>query len=226
MLSKNLESVLNGAFVKANSDRFKYMGLEQLTLSLLNDETVIAALSDQDVSIDLLKHELELFIREHSEIQGEDEALTETQPTQGFQKALQRAVFHVQTNNRTDVTSTIVLNTILSGEQSDSVRILKKYKVSTIDTEESKPVFGSIPEARGKSGINVQVKKKPTLSTIGPLDTDIKTRELINYIWGVLPEHSRSITSLEEEVLRLLKRAIKDLDEDLSLAKKPNRKDD
>lgn len=195
------------------------MGLEQLTLSLLSDNTIIAALSVQGVNIELLKPELELSIEENSEFQGKDDVLTETQPTHDFQRVLQRAVLHVQSSKGKEVTSPHVFNTILSEKQSDSAKILNKYGVLPINGEVIKPFPDFTPEAVGRSDINVQVRGKTFHGATGPMDTDIKARELINHIWMHLPEHSRDVSNLEKEALRLLNRAIKDLGEDLSLAK-------
>jgi ATP-dependent Clp protease ATP-binding subunit ClpA len=95
MLSKELEYSLNQAFKEARAKRHEYMTVEHLLLSLLDNPTAARVLRACGADAARLRQEIGTFIDETTPlIQGDTSR--ETQPTLGFQRVLQRAVFHVQ----------------------------------------------------------------------------------------------------------------------------------
>ncbi len=134
MLNKELEQTLNEAFVFARQQRHEFMTVEHLLLMLLDNVAANEALKACGAKVDLLRTELTDFVNETTPLLNEnDEPDRETQPTLGFQRVLQRAVFHVQSSGKGEVTGANVLVAIFSEQESQAVYILKKADVTRLD---------------------------------------------------------------------------------------------
>jgi ATP-dependent Clp protease ATP-binding subunit ClpA len=133
MLNKDLEITLNAAFREARTRRHEFMTVEHLLLALIDNPSAGEALGACGVDTETLKRELSEFIDETTPLLPETENDRETQPTLGFQRVLQRAVFHVQSSGRTEVTGVNVLVAIFSEQESQAVYLLKKSDISRLD---------------------------------------------------------------------------------------------
>jgi len=133
MLSKELESALNFAFRGARDNRHEFMTVEHLMLALLDNAAAVQVLQACQANIEQLRVDLVSFINETTPIIPDDESHRETQPTLGFQRVLQRAVFHVQSAGREEVTGANVLAAIFSEQDSQAVYFLKKENVNRLD---------------------------------------------------------------------------------------------
>ncbi|MGL5728707.1 MAG: AAA family ATPase, partial [Plesiomonas sp.] len=85
------------------------------------------------VNLDMLRNDLTIFIEQTTPLIAAEESERETQPTLSFQRVLQRAVFHVQSSGRSEVTGANVLVAIFSEQESQAAYLLKKYDVSRLD---------------------------------------------------------------------------------------------
>lgn len=133
MLSKDLELTLNAAFRQAREQRHEFMTVEHLLLALLDNPAALAALTACAANLDRLRQELTRFIRETTPLLPESDDSRETQPTLGFQRVLQRAVFHVQSSGAREVTGANVLVAIFSEQESQAVFLLKREEISRLD---------------------------------------------------------------------------------------------
>jgi ATP-dependent Clp protease ATP-binding subunit ClpA len=132
MLSKELELTLNEAFKNARARRHEYMTVEHLLLALLDNPVAVKVLRACAVDTERLKKEVREFVDQTTPlISGQDQR--ETQPTLGFQRVLQRAVFHVQSSGRNEVTGANVLVAIFSEQDSQAVYFLNQYEVTRLD---------------------------------------------------------------------------------------------
>ncbi|MEW6982893.1 ATP-dependent Clp protease ATP-binding subunit ClpA [Colwelliaceae bacterium 6471] len=133
MLNKDLEISLNLAFRQAKESRHEFMTVEHLLLALLDNPSSVEALKACGADMPKLRKELLDFIGETTPVipVGEDER--ETQPTLGFQRVLQRAVFHVQSSGKSEVNGSNVLVAIFSEQESQAAYFLKKSDISRLD---------------------------------------------------------------------------------------------
>lgn len=134
MLNKDLEATLNEAFAFARENRHEFMTVEHLLLALLDNHAAKESLKACGADIESMKSELTQFVKETTPlILDTSDTERETQPTLGFQRVLQRAVFHVQSSGKQEVTGANVLVAIFSEQESQAVYILKKADVSRLD---------------------------------------------------------------------------------------------
>jgi ATP-dependent Clp protease ATP-binding subunit ClpA len=133
MLSKELEFTLNLAFKEAREKRHEFMTVEHLLLALLDNPAAAGVLRACGTNIERLRIELTAFVDETTPLIPITETERETQPTLGFQRVLQRAVFHVQSSGKNEVTGANVLAAIFSEQESQAVYYLKKENVSRLD---------------------------------------------------------------------------------------------
>ncbi|OZS66316.1 ATP-dependent Clp protease ATP-binding subunit ClpA [Proteus mirabilis] len=132
MLNHELELSLNIAFAKARDNRHEFMTVEHLLLALLSNKSAREALEACKVDLAVLREELEIFIRKTTPILPEH-VDRETQPTLSFQRVLQRAVFHVQSSGKNEVSGANVLVAIFSEQESHAAYLLRKHDVSRLD---------------------------------------------------------------------------------------------
>jgi ATP-dependent Clp protease ATP-binding subunit ClpA len=132
LLSSELELCLNTAFQTAREARHEYMTVEHLLLSILDTPSIREILKACGADAGKLRRELEGFVAESTPRLGvEDER--EVQPTLGFQRVLQRAVFHVQSSGKPEVTVANVLVALFSEKQSHAAYLLSTHDVSRLD---------------------------------------------------------------------------------------------
>ena len=132
MLNSELEFCLNEAFQSARENRHEFMTVEHLLLALLDVPQVHDVLRACDADVAKLRAQLTEFIDESTpRVALEDE--NDVQPTLGFQRVLQRAVFHVQSSGRKEVTGLNVLVAIFSEKQSQAVYFLNLQDVTRLD---------------------------------------------------------------------------------------------
>ena len=132
MLSKELEYTLNTAFRDAREKRHEFMTVEHLLLALLDNPAAAKVLRACGAEMDKLREELSAYVEESTPmLPPKDER--ETQPTLGFQRVLQRAVFHVQSSGKKEVTGANVLVALFSEQDSQAVYLLNKQDVSRLD---------------------------------------------------------------------------------------------
>jgi ATP-dependent Clp protease ATP-binding subunit ClpA len=134
MLSSELEYCLSDAFQRAREERHEFITVEHLLLALLDIPHVIEVLKSCSADIGRLRRELKEFIEDSTprlSADGEDE--TDVQPTLGFQRVLQRAIFHVQSSGRKEVAPVNVLVAIFGEKQSQAVYLLSLQDVTRLD---------------------------------------------------------------------------------------------
>ena len=133
MLNKDLEVTLNLAFQQARDARHEYMTVEHLLLALIDNPAAQEALVACGANLDKLREDVSNFIQQTTPIIADPEDDRETQPTLGFQRVLQRAVFHVQSSGRNEVTGANVLVAIFSEQESQAVYLLRNGEVTRLD---------------------------------------------------------------------------------------------
>jgi len=132
MLSKELEFTLNQAFNEARDKRHEFMTIEHLLLALLDNPAAAEVLRACGADIERLRRDVDDFIQETTPRIPKDEE-RETQPTLGFQRVLQRAVFHVQSSGKKEVTGANVLVAIFSEQESQAVYFLDQQDITRLD---------------------------------------------------------------------------------------------
>ena len=132
MLSKELEFTLNLAFKEARENNHEFMTVEHLLYALLGNPSAVEVLRACGGNIEQLKHDVSTFLDETTPRLSTDDT-RETQPTLGFQRVLQRAVFHVQSSDKNEVTGANVLVAIFSEQESQAVYFLNKLDITRLD---------------------------------------------------------------------------------------------
>ena len=132
MLSKELEFTLNLAFKEAREKRHEFMTVEHLLLALLDNPSAAEVLKSCGADLDKLKQELSAFLSETTPLLPASDN-RETQPTLGFQRVLQRAVFHVQSSGKKEVSGANVLVAIFSEQESQAAYFLNKQDITRLD---------------------------------------------------------------------------------------------
>jgi ATP-dependent Clp protease ATP-binding subunit ClpA len=132
VLSAELEACLNRAFAQAREARHEFLTVEHLLLSILDTPRVREILKAGGADMRRLVEELRQHIDDTTPRlkQGEDER--EVQPTLGFQRVLQRAVFQVQSGGRREVAGADVLVAVFSEKQSHAVFLLARQEITRL----------------------------------------------------------------------------------------------
>ena len=131
MFSKELEISIASLFDKAQEINIQYLTVEHLFLMILNDYDVKDFLESLDANIEALKDNLNEHLKNSNVIRTD--AQKAVQPTLGFQRVLQRSVFHIQSSGKGVVKPINILVAIFSEKESHSVFLLNKYKLSRLD---------------------------------------------------------------------------------------------
>jgi ATP-dependent Clp protease ATP-binding subunit ClpA len=132
VLSSELEFCLNEAFRRAREQRHEYMTVEHLLLAILDTPAVVEVLKACGGDLPALRRDLDKFIADTTpRLPDEDDR--EVQPTLGFQRVLQRAVFHVQSSGKKEVGVSNVLVAIFSEKQSHAAYLLSLQDVTRLD---------------------------------------------------------------------------------------------
>ena len=132
MIAQELEVSLHMAFVEARQKRHEFITVEHLLLALLDNPTAAEVLRACAANIDELRKALTDFINAHTPtVAGTDEI--DTQPTLGFQRVIQRAILHVQSSGKKEVTGANVLVAIFGEKDSHAVYFLHQQGVTRLD---------------------------------------------------------------------------------------------
>ena len=131
MFSKDLEVSIANLFDKAQEINIQYLTVEHLFLMILNDYDVKDFIKGQNASVDALKDELNEHLKKSSIMRTDNQKAV--QPTLGFQRVLQRAVFHIQSSGKGVVKPINILVAIFSEKESRSVYILNKNNINRLD---------------------------------------------------------------------------------------------
>ena len=133
MLSKELEMTLNEAFRHARSHRHEFMTVEHLLLALLDNEAAVEVLRACSADLEELRDSLSQFIEDSTPLLPESDPDRDTQPTLGFQRVLQRAVFSVQSSGKKEVTGANVVVAIFNEQESQAVYFLNCQDIHRLD---------------------------------------------------------------------------------------------
>ncbi|MGE8233574.1 MAG: Clp protease N-terminal domain-containing protein, partial [Stenotrophomonas sp.] len=132
MFSKDLEQTIGQCYKRAREARHEYMTVEHLLLALLENASAQAVLKACGADLERLGRELEKAINASVSLLAEDDG-RDTQPTLGFQRVLQRAVYHVQSSGKKEVTGANVLVAIFGEKESHAVYYLNQQDVTRLD---------------------------------------------------------------------------------------------
>ncbi|MFI3189174.1 ATP-dependent Clp protease ATP-binding subunit ClpA [Crenothrix sp. D3] len=132
MLSKELEVTLNTAFKNARDKRHEFITVEHLLLALLDNAAAETIMNACACNIKMLRGQLTQFIDETISYIPEG-VQRETQPTLGFQRVLQRAVFHVQASDKKEVTGASLFVALFSEQDSHAIYLLNKQDITRLD---------------------------------------------------------------------------------------------
>ncbi len=131
MFSKELELSIASLFDKAHEANIQYITVEHLLLMILNDFDVKDFFKSEDINIESIKNDLNEHLKK-TVVTKTDQQKT-VQPTLGFQRVLQRAVFHIQSSGKGVVKPINILVAIFSEKESHSVFLLNKFKIGRLD---------------------------------------------------------------------------------------------
>src|SRR5712675_319766 len=132
MIAQELEVSLHMAFVEARQKRHEFITVEHLLLALLDNPTAAEVLRACAANIDELRKALGDFIAAHTPTVAGTEEI-DTQPTLGFQRVIQRAILHVQSSGKKEVTGANVLVAIFGEKDSHAVYFLHQQGVTRLD---------------------------------------------------------------------------------------------
>ncbi len=160
--SKSLEAALHRALEFANERKHEFATLEHLLLSLIDDRDAVGVMRACNVDIDVLRERLTEYL--DTELEGlVSETIDEATPTNGFQRVIHRAVVHVQSSGREEVTGANVLVAIFAERESNAAYFLQEQEMTRFDAvqyishgiakrpgmSESRPPHGADEEGEG-----------------------------------------------------------------------------
>ncbi|HSH98695.1 MAG: ATP-dependent Clp protease ATP-binding subunit ClpA [Methylophilaceae bacterium] len=132
MIAQELEVSLHMAFMDARQKRHELITVEHLLLAMIDNPTAAEVLRSCGANLDGLRSELNHYIEEHTPtVEGDEEV--DTQPTLGFQRVIQRAILHVQSSGKKEVTGANVLVAIYGEKDSHAVFFLHQQSVTRLD---------------------------------------------------------------------------------------------
>jgi len=173
MLNRELEDTLSVAFRSARDKRHEFMTVEHLLLALLDNRQAAEVLNACGADLNRLRQQLSVFIDETTPLLPDNIPNMETQPTLGFQRVLQRAVFHVQSSGKSEVTGANILVAIYSEQESHAVFVLQQQGIERMD------VVNYI--SHGISRINEQESDEPGTAADGEEGHDNSKSALSQY---------------------------------------------
>jgi ATP-dependent Clp protease ATP-binding subunit ClpA len=133
MLDQELEHTLNVAFREARTKRHEFVTVEHLLLALLDNSSALEVFKACSANVNRLRAHLTEFIDRTTPAIPSHVHDKETQPTIGFQRVIQRAVFQVQSTGRSEVSGCNVLAAIFSEQESQSVYCMRKENMTRLD---------------------------------------------------------------------------------------------
>ncbi len=132
MIAQELEVSLHMAFMDARQKRHELITVEHLLLAMIDNPTAAEVMRSCGAKLEILRTELNQYIEEHTPtVNGQDEV--DTQPTLGFQRVIQRAMLHVQSSGKKEVTGANVLVAIFGEKDSHAVFFLHQQGVTRLD---------------------------------------------------------------------------------------------
>jgi ATP-dependent Clp protease ATP-binding subunit ClpA len=132
MIAQELEVTLHMAFMDARQKRHEFISVEHLLMAMLDNPSAAEVLRACGANIETMRDQLGKFIDEHTpKVAGEDEV--DTQPTLGFQRVIQRAILHVQSSGKKEVTGANVLVAVFGEKDSHAVYFLTQQGVTRLD---------------------------------------------------------------------------------------------
>src|SRR5690349_5235327 len=206
--SRNLEQSLHRALALANERHHEYATLEHLLLALIDDQDAAAVMRACNVELDKLRRSLTAYLESELENLVSD-GNEDSKPTAGFQRVIQRAVIHVQSSGREEVTGANVLVAIFAERESHAAYFLQEQDMTRYDAvnyishgiakrpgmSEARPVRGSDEDSDAKSGD--ETKKKGDALEAYCVNLNKKAREgRIDPLIGREAEISRTIQVL------------------------------
>ena len=185
MFSKELEQSISSLFDRAKDSRIEYLTVEHLLFMILNDSDVRLLFKELDINILNFQNNLEEYLKDTNIHQSPDKDI-QVQPTLGFQRVLQRAVFHVQSSGKGVVKAINVLVAIFSEKESHAVYLLSKAGMSRLDvvtyishgSKDKKPVEEST-ESPDQSPLETEAKENDYLINLNALAEEGKLDNLI-----------------------------------------------
>src|SRR5512133_3586286 len=169
--SRNLEQSLHRALALANERHHEYATLEHLLLALIDDQDAAAVMRACNVDLDKLRRSLTAYLESELENLVSD-GNDDSKPTAGFQRVIQRAVIHVQSSGREEVTGANVLVAIFAERESHAAYFLQEQDMTRYDAvnyishgiakrpgmSEARPVRGSEEDTDTKAGDDAKKK--------------------------------------------------------------------
>ncbi|MFZ5484138.1 MAG: ATP-dependent Clp protease ATP-binding subunit ClpA [Pseudomonadota bacterium] len=166
MIAQELEVSLHMAFMEARQKRHEFITVEHLLLAMLDNPSAAEVLRACAANVDSLRQQLTAFIEKHTpRLPGEEEV--DTQPTLGFQRVIQRAILHVQSSGKKEVTGANVLVALFGEKDSHALHYLTQQGITRLDVvnyishgiakaqQESAPAgSGETPNKEGESEAN------------------------------------------------------------------------
>lgn len=132
MIAQELEVSLHMAFMDARQKRHELITVEHLLLAMIDNPTAAEVLRACGAKLETLRTELNQYIEEHTPtVIGQDDV--DTQPTLGFQRVIQRAMLHVQSSGKKEVTGANVLVAIFGEKDSHAVFFLHQQGITRLD---------------------------------------------------------------------------------------------
>lgn len=132
MIAQELEVSLHMAFMEARQKRHELITVEHLLLAMIDNPTAAEVLRACGATLETLRKELSQYIEEHTPTVGGQEDV-DTQPTLGFQRVIQRAMLHVQSSGKKEVTGANVLVAIFGEKDSHAVFFLHQQGITRLD---------------------------------------------------------------------------------------------
>ncbi|MDH3335335.1 MAG: ATP-dependent Clp protease ATP-binding subunit ClpA, partial [Rhodospirillaceae bacterium] len=132
MLSRNLEQTLHRALAMAGDFRHEFATLEHLLLALIEDSDALAVMKACGVDAIHVRDELVDFLQNEF-VQNAPDYLEDPKPTSSFQRVIQRAIIHVQSSGREEVTGGNVLVALFSERESHAVYFLQEQDMTRLD---------------------------------------------------------------------------------------------
>jgi ATP-dependent Clp protease ATP-binding subunit ClpA len=132
MIAQELEVTLHMAFMDARQKRHEFISVEHLLMAMLDNPSAVEVLRACGANIEEMRDQLAKFLEEHTpKVAGEGEV--DTQPTLGFQRVIQRAILHVQSSGKKEVTGANVLVAVFGEKDSHAVYFLSQQGVTRLD---------------------------------------------------------------------------------------------
>ena len=165
--SRSLEKALHQALAAANERRQEYATLEHLLLALVDDQDAAAVMKACNVDLDRLRRDLSEYIDAELDnlvVDGDDDS----KPTASFQRVIQRAVIHVQSSGREEVTGANVLVAIFAERESHAAYFLQEQEMTRYDAVNfiahgvaKDPSFGEARPVQGATDFEEEAQNQP-----------------------------------------------------------------